>query len=66
MLLKTLNLWGFMSKVAQINKKVGCILLSSKSLSGGLRCDLFKTAHNSRQTKNEPKGENVAIADLEG
>jgi len=55
-----------MSKVAQINKKVGCILLSSKSLSGGLQCELFKRAHNSRQPKNEPEGENVAIADLEG
>lgn len=65
-LLKTLNLWGFMSKVAQINKKVGCIVLSSKRMSGGLRCELFKTAHNSRQPKNEPERGNMAIADLEG
>ncbi len=55
-----------MSKVAQINKKVGCIVLSSKSMSSGLRCELCKTAPNSRQPKNEPEGKNVAIADLEG
>jgi hypothetical protein len=54
-----------MSKVAQINKKVGCIVLSSKSMSRGLGSELFKTAHNSRQPKNEPEGKNVAIADLE-
>jgi hypothetical protein len=56
---------GFMSKVAQINKKMGCIVLSSKSMSSGLRCELFKIAHNSRQPKNEPERKKGAIADLE-